>query len=102
MASPVLAAAEKIHPWLVDTRRKIHMNPETAFEEHETSRLVAESLAEWGLEVKPGVARTGVLGIFDTGRPGPTIGIRADMDALPIIEANDLDYRSQNAGAMHA
>jgi amidohydrolase len=102
MASPVLAAAEKIHPWLVDTRRKIHMNPETAFEEHETSRLVAESLAGWGLEVKPGVARTGVLGIFDTGRPGPTIGIRADMDALPVQEENEVPYKSKIDGKMHA
>jgi amidohydrolase len=102
MTHPVRVAAEKIHPWLIATRRKIHMNPEMAFEEHETSRLVAESLAEWGLDVKPGIAQTGVAGLLDTGRPGPTIGIRADMDALPVTEENDVPYKSKIDGKMHA
>ncbi|MBT3350224.1 MAG: amidohydrolase [Nitrospinaceae bacterium] len=102
MTHPVRVAAEKIHPWLIETRRKIHMNPEMAFEEHETSRLVAESMAEWGLDVKPGIAQTGVAGLLDTGRPGPTIGIRADMDALPVQEENEVPYKSKIDGKMHA
>ena len=102
MAHPVRTAAEKIQPWLVETRRRIHMKPEMAFEEVETSGLVAESLAEWGIAVKTGVARTGVIGLLDTGRPGPTLGIRADMDALPIQEVRETPYKSRRVGVMHA
>ncbi|OGL64949.1 MAG: hypothetical protein A3I72_06395 [Candidatus Tectomicrobia bacterium RIFCSPLOWO2_02_FULL_70_19] len=102
MPNPVRAAAEAIKPWLVETRRAIHMQPELGYEEHETARRVAAALAEWGLEVRTGIARTGVVGVLRTGRPGPTLGIRADMDALPIEEANDVPYRSRAAGKMHA
>jgi len=102
MSHPVRAAAEAIRPWLVETRRAIHMEPELGFEERETSRRVAEVLERSGLEVRKGVARTGVVGLLRTGRPGPTLGIRADMDALPIEEANEAPYKSRRAGKMHA
>ena len=78
MPHPVRVAAEALRPWLSDTRRKIHMNPELGFHEVETSSLVSESLAGWGIEVRNGLAKTGVVGLLKTGRPGPTIGIRAD------------------------
>lgn len=102
MNDPVRPAAEALKPWLVETRRAIHMRPELGYEEHETSRRVAAALAEWGLEVRTGVAKTGVVGLLRTGRPGPTLAIRADMDALPIEEANDVPYKSRTPGQMHA
>jgi amidohydrolase len=102
MSGTVRSAVEAIEPWLVETRRDFHMNPELSFEEHRTSDLAADSLEGWGIEVKRGVAQTGVVGLLSIGRPGPTIGIRADMDALPIVEENDVPYKSKAAGKMHA
>jgi amidohydrolase len=102
MSNPVRAAAEALKPWLVETRRAIHMQPELGYEEHETARRVAAALEEWGLEVRRGVARTGVVAVLRTGRPGPTLAIRADMDALPIEEASEVPYKSRAAGKMHA
>lgn len=89
-------------PWLSETRRAIHMNPELGYEEHETSRLIVENLESFGLDVHAGIAETGVVGLLETGRPGPTIGIRADMDALSIDESNDVPYKSRWPGKMHA
>ena len=89
-------------PWLSETRRAIHMNPELGYEEHETSRLIVENLERFGLDVHAGIAETGVVGLLETGRPGPTIGIRADMDALSIDESNDVPYKSRRPGKMHA
>lgn len=89
-------------PWLSETRRTIHMNPELGYEEHETSRLIVENLERFGLDVHAGIAETGVVGLIETGRPGPTIGIRADMDALSIDESNDVPYKSRRPGKMHA
>src|SRR5262249_57573672 len=71
-------------------------------EEHRTADLVARKLEEWGIEVHRGVGITGVVGVLRSGNGEATIGLRADMDALPIQEANDLGYRSRNAGKMHA
>ena len=89
-------------PWLSETRRAIHMNPELGYEEFETSRLIVENLESFGLDAHAGIAETGVVGLFETGRPGPTIGIRADMDALSIDESNDVPYKSRQPGKMHA
>lgn len=82
-------------------RRDIHQHPELSFKEHRTSALVAERLAGWGYEVTTGLAGTGVVGTLRRG-PGRSLGIRADMDALPIHEATGLPYASVNAGVMHA
>lgn len=87
---------------VVATRRDLHAHPELAFEEVRTSALVETRLRALGYEVRTGIARTGVLGIVRTGRPGRTILLRADMDALPIQETNDLPFRSTVAGKMHA
>ena len=83
-------------------RRDIHSHPELAFGEHRTSDLVAERLASWGIEVTRGIAGTGLVGTLRNGSSPRTIGIRADMDALPMPEANEFEYRSQTPNVMHA
>jgi amidohydrolase len=88
--------------WLVEIRRTIHMHPELGFEEVETSKLVSEWLQKFGLDVKRGMAKTGVVGLLKGGKPGRTVAIRADMDALPMDEANRVPYASQIKGKMHA
>src|SRR5688572_16701999 len=88
--------SEKITAW----RRDIHMHPELSFQEFRTARLVADTLREMGLEVETGVGKTGVVARIGEGRPA--IGIRADMDALPIQEINETSYASQTPGVMHA
>ena len=93
---------EKARPEIIKIRRFIHMNPELSNREYETAKLVASKLTSLGLEVKTGVARTGVVGLLRGGQPGPTVAIRADMDALPIQEATSVPFKSLNPGAMHA
>ena len=88
--------------WLVEIRRTIHMHPELMFEEVETSKLVSTWLEKFGLEVKAGLAKTGVSGLLRGGKEGKTVAIRADMDALPLEEATQLPYASQIKGKMHA
>ncbi len=96
----LLAKANEMQEQLVAWRRDIHMHPELGFEEQRTSRLVADSLREMGIETEVGVAETGVVARIGEGRPA--VGIRADMDALPIQEANDVPYKSRTPGLMHA
>lgn len=92
--------AMAIQDKLVDWRRAIHQWPELAFEEVKTAALIAENLARLGIRAETGVAKTGVVGYL--GTEGPTVALRADMDALPIEELNDVPYRSQVSGVMHA
>ena len=86
----------------VALRRDIHMHPELGFEEHRTSKIVADLLREWGIEVHTGVAGTGVVGVLKCGDGKRTIGLRADLDALPLQEENKFPHRSQHDGRMHA
>ena len=86
----------------VTVRRQIHQNPELGFEEHATSALVAERLTAWGYEVERGLGQTGVVGRLRRGDGARAIGLRADMDALPIEEKTGLAYRSGRPGIMHA
>src|SRR5918999_1663941 len=88
---------------LVAIRRDIHAHPEIGFEEERTSGIVAEKLASWGIEVHRGIGKTGVVGVLE-GKGGNyrRIGLRADMDALPIEEATGLPYASKTPGKMHA
>jgi len=97
----MLDRAKAIQDELIALRRAIHMNPELSFQEFETAALVAENMAELGIEYQTGIGKTGVVARIGNG-DGPAIGIRADMDALPILEANDVAYKSQNPGKMHA
>ncbi|MGP9550571.1 MULTISPECIES: M20 metallopeptidase family protein [unclassified Halomonas] len=83
-------------------RHKLHQNPELKFEETDTAQLVAERLRVLGYQVTEGIATTGVMAELDTGREGPVIAFRADMDALPIKETNTFSHRSQREGLMHA
>jgi len=92
----------KMKDWLVEIRRTIHMHPELGFEEVETSKLVSEWLERFGLQVKRGIAKTGVVGLLQGSEPGRTVAIRADMDALPLDEANQVPYVSKVKGKMHA
>jgi hippurate hydrolase len=91
-----------LHPDMMAWRRDLHAHPETAFEEVRTSAFVAEKLAAFGLEVARGIGRTGVVGTLRAGSAGRAIGLRADMDALHVVEQNDFAHRSRHAGRMHA
>ncbi|MEI4487516.1 amidohydrolase [Frigidibacter sp. MR17.14] len=86
---------------LVALRRDFHRHPEIGFQEHRTSARIAELLRGWGIEVATGIGGTGVVGVLDGARPGRTIGLRADMDALPMEERTNLPYASVNEGVFH-
>ena len=93
---------KSLHNQLIEWRQDFHMYPELGFEENRTSSRVATLLKEFGLEVHQGMAKTGVVGILKKGSSNKSIGIRADMDALPIKETNTFNYVSKNQGKMHA
>ena len=93
--------AKAIESWIVDLRRKIHQHPELMYEEVETSRLVQQTLEEMGVPFEAAIAETGVLATIGGG-DGPCVALRADMDALPIHEEADVDFRSMIDGKMHA
>lgn len=96
------AEAESLRGQLVAWRRDLHQHPELGFEVQRTAEVVAHTLAALGCEVRTGVGRTGVVGLLHGGHPGPTVMLRADMDALPIQEINDAPYASCVPGVMHA
>jgi amidohydrolase len=98
--SDFLTRAQDLREQLIAWRREIHRHPELGFQEHRTASLVADALRELGLEVETEIGKTGVVGRLGAGRPA--IGLRADMDALEIQEANDVPYASRNPGLMHA
>ncbi len=96
------AAAAAARPAAVELRRRLHRIPEPCFQERETAAVVADYLRGLGLEVREGLAGTGVKAVLRGGHPGPAVGIRADMDALPVTEATGLPFASQKPGLMHA
>lgn len=87
---------------LMEWRRHLHQYPELGFEETLTADFISKKLTEWGIDHQTGVAKTGIVAVIEGQRPGPVLGIRADMDALPITETNDIPYRSRHQGKMHA
>ncbi len=98
----VIESLRRSHAELVEIRRDIHAHPELSFAEHRTAALVADRLEALGIETHRGIGRTGVVGVV-RGRPGGrAVGLRADMDALPIQEHNTFAHRSRHAGCMHA
>ena len=109
-AAGVEARIERVMPEVVAWRRDIHQHPELSNREFRTARLVAEQLTRLGLEVRTGVARTGVVALLRGGKPGPVVALRADLDALPVTEQVDLPFKStattefngQQVGVMHA
>ncbi|HMP42556.1 MAG TPA: M20 family metallopeptidase, partial [Roseiflexaceae bacterium] len=103
MPNPFVAEAEAMAEKIVAIRRDLHMHPELGFQEVRTARIVAEELNALGYEVTTGVGKTGVVGLMSGAKAGDrTVLLRFDMDALPIEEANDVAYRSQVPGVMHA
>ena len=99
---PPLDAINQFHDALTHIRRDIHAHPELGFEEARTADLVALHLEEYGIEVTRGVGKTGVVGRLRVGNSPRSIGLRADMDCLPILEANTFGHRSTHSGKMHA
>lgn len=99
---PVQPAIAACHEELTAWRRDFHAHPETAFEETRTSNLVAERLESWGLEVHRGLGGTGVVGVLRAGNGTGALGLRADMDALPMQEEGEVPHRSNTPGKMHA
>src|SRR6266404_350182 len=106
----ITTEAAKVEPGITQIRHQIHQNPELSNREEKTAALVAEQMRKLGLEVKTGVAKTGVVAILRGGKPGPVIAVRADMDALPVVEQTSLPFKStvktmymgQEVGVMHA
>ncbi len=98
----VLQHCRIYHSEVVAMRRYLHMNPELAFEENNTADFICRKLDEYGIPYKRNVAKTGVVGLIEGKRKNKVIALRADMDALPIKEANDVPYKSKNEGVMHA
>ncbi len=87
---------------LVEWRRQLHQKPEMGFKEHLTAELIGQKLQAWEIPHQTGIAHTGIVATIESGKPGPVLAIRADMDALPIQEENNVPYRSQHNGVMHA
>lgn len=110
MAEKVAGKAQQIEDKVIEWRRHIHQNPELSNREFETAKYIQSHLEALGLEVKTGIAKTGLVGILKTGKPGPVVGLRADMDALPVTERVDVPFRSEvkttylgsEVGVMHA
>ncbi|MCC5452250.1 amidohydrolase [Rheinheimera sp. UJ51] len=114
MAMPLLADTQRISPELekkvIEWRRDLHQHPELSNREFRTSKLVAAHLKKLGMTVQTGIAHTGVVAILDSGKPGPLLALRADMDGLPVVEQTDLpfrseakgEYRGKEVGVMHA
>ena len=108
--SRVNAAVERFTPAIVEARHRIHQNPELGNREFRTAEMVARHLRSLGMEVRTGVAHTGVVGVLRGGKPGPVVAVRADMDALPVTEDTPYPFRStvrttyngQEVGVMHA
>ena len=97
-----LTQAKELFPYTQSLRRDFHMHPELGFREVRTGGIVAKELESLGMEVTKGVGKTGVVGLLEGTKPGPTLLLRFDMDALPILEETGVEYASQNPGVMHA
>jgi len=99
--SKIISEAKEIQSWIVEKRRTIHQHPELMYEEFETSKLVQKTLSDLDIIFEKDIAITGVVGIVGNGN-GPCVALRADMDALPIHEETDIDFKSKIDGKMHA
>ena len=98
----IAESAKEMLPRLIEIRRDLHRHPELSWKEYRTTRLISEQLQKLGIEVIPWGGETGVVGLLHGGEPGPVIGLRADIDALPIEETTERPWRSQQPGVMHA
>ncbi|NJL01871.1 MAG: amidohydrolase [Spirulinaceae cyanobacterium SM2_1_0] len=98
----VRSSIRALQPQLVAWRRHLHQRPELGFKEQLTAAFIAQKLTDWGVRHQTGIAKTGVVAVIPGTRPGPVLAVRADMDALPIQELNEVPYCSQHDGVMHA
>lgn len=101
-AEKIKKISKEIFPSLVKLRRELHQYPELAFNEFKTSERIAKELKRIGIDFKKGVAKTGVVGLLNKTKQGKTLALRADMDALPVLEQTNFSYKSKNKGVMHA
>ena len=102
MSIKILPEVNAIKNGIIANRRDFHKHPELGFKEHRTAKVIAEKLKSYGIDVKTGIGKTGVIGELYGKNRGKTIALRADMDALPIQETGHLSFKSQNEGIMHA
>src|ERR1044072_7975646 len=110
LAATVDERVRALESKVIEWRRHTHQNPELSNRETNTASLVADHMRKLGMEVKTGVAKTGVIGLLKGGKPGPVVALRADMDALPVTEESDLPFKStvkteylgNQVGVMHA
>ncbi len=100
--SRIRSEIQALQAQLVEWRRRLHQRPEMGFKEQLTAELIGQKLQEWGISHQTGIAQTGIVATIESGKAGPVLAIRADMDALPIQEENEVPYRSQHDGVMHA
>lgn len=98
----IQALAQSAHEEVVAIRRHLHMYPELSFQEAETAQFISDRLTQWGIPHSGGWAGHGIVAVLEGNGPGPTVALRADIDALPITEGNEVDYCSKNQGVMHA
>ncbi|MBM4065780.1 MAG: amidohydrolase, partial [Planctomycetes bacterium] len=102
LTQEILTYAKGIHDYVIQMRRDFHKHPETGFVETRTSGVITDELKRLGLQVHTDIAKTGVAGVLDVHGASSTVAFRADMDALPITEENELEFKSQNEGVSHA
>ena len=102
MSYQIKSEVNKIKDYIISTRRDFHKHPELAFNELRSAEIISKELHSLGFDVYEGVGKTGVCGILTGAHDGPTIALRADMDALPIKETSNISYKSKNEGIMHA
>lgn len=100
--SPIRADIRTLQPQLVEWRRHLHQHPELGFQEQLTAEFIARQLRNWGIDHQTNIAETGIVATIEGRQPGPVLAIRADMDALPIQEENEVSYKSCHDGIMHA
>src|SRR5687768_8739829 len=94
---------EAIKDEVISIRRHLHAHPELSFQETETSKFIQEKLSSWGISFEKNIVGTGIIALIESPKKNaPCIALRADMDALPITELNDIPYKSKNEGVMHA
>jgi amidohydrolase len=102
IAEKIKNISNQIFPSLVKLRRELHQYPELAFNEFKTSERIVKQLKRIGIDFKKGIAKTGIVGVLNGNRKGKTLALRADMDALPVLEQTNFPYKSKNNGIMHA
>ncbi len=102
MTDRILSLSRKILPDIIKIRRRLHQHPELAFEEVETGRFIASELDKLGIKVRRGIGKTGLVGMLNGNGKAGVVGLRADMDALPITEESGVSFSSRNKGVMHA